>query len=293
MRSTIFAGTMPASAFGTAPRRSAVIAKCTPSGRPSATRRGSASTSSPRLTRSNAADEAGVAVEQDDDARGSARVRRRAVYSASVNDAARARTGSSAVSSVRRSIANSRVTRSSSSPATTAPHVRQRLEHAAARASRSRARRGGARPGDDRSASDERERAEQRRLAAAARAVDEHAAVRARGRRTSGALALERRLVEHADRGDGARVAVRRLRRRERRERERRLERRQPRRVGCGGAAARAAASTAAATIRSQVGLARRPSAVAVGSGAGASKRSSRTTTIGAPSRRARVAPPT
>ena len=55
MRSTSFAGTMPASAFGTAPRRSAVIAKCTPSGRPSPTSRGSASTSAPRLTRSNAA----------------------------------------------------------------------------------------------------------------------------------------------------------------------------------------------------------------------------------------------
>ena len=46
--------TMPPSAPETAARRSAVITKCTPSGRLSATRRGSRSTSSPRLMRSKA-----------------------------------------------------------------------------------------------------------------------------------------------------------------------------------------------------------------------------------------------
>ena len=55
IRSTTLDVMIPLSAPEIAARRSAVITKCTPSGRLSATRRGIRSTSSPRLMRSNAA----------------------------------------------------------------------------------------------------------------------------------------------------------------------------------------------------------------------------------------------
>jgi hypothetical protein len=54
MRRTTLVGMIAASAFGTAPRRSLVIAKWTPSGRPSATSRAKTSISSPPRTPKNA-----------------------------------------------------------------------------------------------------------------------------------------------------------------------------------------------------------------------------------------------
>ena len=142
MRSTIFAGTIPASAFGTAPRRSAVIAKCTPSGAPVADEprqrvderaRGRRARTRRRSRRSRRAGRRSAAARSSGAAR---------LYSASVKAPRRREQLLARCSTVRRSereqprdalLVLARDDRAA---------LRQRLEHAQPARRRSRARRG-------------------------------------------------------------------------------------------------------------------------------------------------------